>query len=116
VIGCTPDVQLAKPSLCAHVKRVRVHADDADARYAAFFDLVTNTPALSDYAHRMWMRHQDTLAQAIADDAGVPAGDLRCAALARFALEASALANRASDPGQAVDAAFDLLENGWRSP
>jgi AcrR family transcriptional regulator len=100
-------------ALCVYVKRVRIHADHSDARRAAFFDLVTSTPALSDYAHRMWMRHQDALAQAIAHDVGAPPDDLRCAALARFALEASALARRATDPEQAVDAAFELLENGW---
>jgi hypothetical protein len=96
-----------------YVKRVRIHADDSDARHAGFFDLVANTPALSDYAHRMWMRHQDALAQAIAHDVGAPPDDGRSAALAHFAREAAALAQRATDPGQAVDVAFDLLQNGW---
>ncbi|MEV6074235.1 TetR family transcriptional regulator [Streptomyces sp. NPDC052069] len=105
-------------ALCAHVKRVRVRAEDsdADADYTGFLNLVTNTPALSDYAHRMWMRHQDALAHAIAHDTGVPPDDLRSAALARFALETSALAHRATDPAQAVDIAFDLLERGWGTP
>lgn len=102
-------------ALCAHVKRVRLRAADSDPRYADFFDLVTRTPALGDYAHRMWMRHQDALAHAVARDAGLPPDDPRSAALARFALETSALAHRAADPGQAVDAAFDLLANGWNA-
>ncbi|MFC8448163.1 TetR/AcrR family transcriptional regulator [Kitasatospora sp. NPDC057223] len=100
-------------ALGAHVKRVRLRPADSAPRYADFFDLVTGTPALADYAHRMWMRHQDALARAIADDAGLPPGDPHSAALARFALEASALAHRSEDPEQAVDAAFDLLERGW---
>ena len=103
-------------ALCAHVKRVRIRAADSDARYRDFLNLVRTTPALSDYAHRMWMRHQDALAGAIADDPGTATGDLRAAALARFALETSALAHRADDPERAVDVAFDLLEHGWAGP
>lgn len=73
-------------ALCAYVKRVRIRAVDSDARYADFLDLMKTTPALSDYTHRMWMRHQD------------------------------ALARRADDPERAVDVAFDLLEHGWSAP
>ncbi|MFD4131409.1 TetR/AcrR family transcriptional regulator [Streptomyces goshikiensis] len=100
-------------ALCAHVKRVRIRPTDADTGYGDFFDLVAKTPALSDYAHRMWMHRQDALAHAIADDIGAPSDDLRSAALARFALEASAFAREAADAERAVDAAFELLENGW---
>ena len=103
-------------ALCAHVKNVRIRAAHSDARSTQFLNLVRNTPALSDYAHRMWMRHQDALARAIAHDAGAPPDDPRSAALAHFALETSALADRAADPEQAVDTAFDLLENGWNAP
>ncbi|MCX4675762.1 TetR/AcrR family transcriptional regulator [Streptomyces sp. NBC_01433] len=107
-------------ALCAHVKRVRVRAAGSDSApdvgYTDFRNLVTNTPALSDYAHRMWMRHQDALAHAIAHDTGAPPDDPRSAALARFALETSALAHEAADPAQAVDVAFDLLERGWDTP
>ncbi|MFE2990592.1 TetR/AcrR family transcriptional regulator [Streptomyces sp. NPDC059262] len=102
-------------ALCAHVKSVRIRVG-SDARYADFLNLVKTTPALSDYAHRMWMRHQDALARAIAQDLGVTPDDPRSAALARFALETSALAQRADDPERAVDAAFDLLEHGWSAP
>ncbi|RPK32581.1 HTH-type transcriptional regulator RutR [Streptomyces sp. ADI91-18] len=106
-------------ALRAHVKRVRIRPADPDAHsesdtgYGDFFDLVVSTPALSDYGHRMWMRRQDALARAIAEDTGAPSDDLRSAALARFALEASAFARAAADAEQALDAAFDLLENGW---
>ncbi|MFI0977356.1 TetR/AcrR family transcriptional regulator [Streptomyces sp. NPDC021093] len=123
-------------ALCAYVKHVRVHPTDTDTdtgpgpgpgsgsgsgsgsgtSYADFHDLVTRTPALSEYGHRMWMRHQDALARAIAQDAGAPPDDPRSTALARFALETSALAHRAANPEQAVDVAFDLLEHGWSTP
>ncbi|MEV6207292.1 TetR/AcrR family transcriptional regulator [Kitasatospora sp. NPDC051914] len=102
-------------ALCAHVKHVRLRAAGTGPRYTDFFNLVTATPALSDYAHRMWMRHQDALAHAIAHDAGLLPGDPRSAALARFALETSALAHRSENPELAVDAAFELLEHGWKA-
>ncbi len=103
-------------ALCSHVKRVRLRAADSGTRYSDFLKLVTSTPALSDYAHRMWMRHQDALAGAIAQEAGAPPDDLRSAALARFALESSAFAHGSPDVERAVDIAFDLLENGWSAP
>ena len=103
-------------ALRTHVKRARLRPDGADVHYDAFFALVTGTPALSAYGHRMWMRHQDALARAIAEDAGAPPDDPRCAALARFALETSALAHGSADPEHTVDAAFDLLEHGWSAP
>jgi hypothetical protein len=61
----------------------------------------------------MWIRHQGALARAIAEETG--ADGLRCTALARFALEASALADGADDRERAIDVAFDLLEHGWKA-
>lgn len=100
-------------ALCAYVKDVRIRAADPEIDYAAFHALVTDTPALSEYAHRMWMRHQEALAHAIAADTGAPPDDLRSAALARFALEVSAFAHESKDAARAVDTAFDLLDHGW---
>jgi AcrR family transcriptional regulator len=100
-------------ALCALVKRVRINVPDSDARFADFVKLVNDTPALSRYAHQMWMRHAEALAEAIADATGSPPGDYRCAALAHLALETSAFAQRADDPERAVEAAFALLEHGW---
>ncbi|MFH9352409.1 TetR/AcrR family transcriptional regulator [Kitasatospora sp. NPDC017646] len=91
--------------------RFAVHA--ADPRFAAFLRLVQDTPALRDYAHRMWTRHEAALAAAIAEAVGAPADDIRCAALARFALEARSLIQRHPDPDRAADEAFALLEHGW---
>jgi hypothetical protein len=62
------------------------------------------------------MRHQDALAAAIAAYVGAPADDPHAQALARFTLESTALARRSADPQRALDAAFDLLERGFRPP
>ncbi|MFJ9776398.1 TetR/AcrR family transcriptional regulator [Kitasatospora sp. NPDC101157] len=91
--------------------RFAVHA--ADPRFPAFLRMVQDTPALRDYAHRMWTRHEAALAGAIAEDVGASRDDVRCAALARFALEARSLIQRHPDPARAADEAFALLEHGW---
>jgi AcrR family transcriptional regulator len=90
------------------------HLDDP--RFGEFLALIRTTPALAEYSHRMWMRHQDALAAAVAADIGAPPDDPHAQALARFTLESTALARRSADPQRALDAAFDLLERGFRPP
>ncbi|SHF61934.1 TetR/AcrR family transcriptional regulator [Streptoalloteichus hindustanus] len=84
-----------------------------DPEMATFVELVENTPALRDYAHRMWMRHEAALARVIAEEIGAPEDDLTCAALARFALEIRNLTRGHPDPRRAGDALFTLLDRGW---
>jgi AcrR family transcriptional regulator len=81
--------------------------------FTAFNRLIEETPALRDYAHRMWMRHETALARAIAEDVGAPEGDITCAALARFALEARDLIDWGARPAEDVVRVFALLERGW---
>jgi AcrR family transcriptional regulator len=80
---------------------------------AAFTRMVEDTPVLREYSRRMWLRHETALAEAITDAVGAPADDIGCAALARFALDAVALAHQHPDPPQAIDTIFALLEHGW---
>jgi AcrR family transcriptional regulator len=86
-----------------------------DQKSDGFIRLVQETPALREYAHKMWMRHQDALAHAVASELRAPSDDPHCAALARFALEAIDVAARSPDPSRTLDAAFDILEHGWQS-
>ncbi|MEV6021310.1 MULTISPECIES: helix-turn-helix domain-containing protein [unclassified Streptomyces] len=88
----------------------RVHEDP---RFDDFLRLIDTTPALREYARRMWLRHENALAAAIAADAGLPADDSGCRALAHFALEAPALVRGSRDPDAALDRVFELLANGW---
>ncbi|MER0246219.1 helix-turn-helix domain-containing protein [Streptomyces sp. HSW2009] len=101
-------------ALREHVRLAR-GGRDRDERFAAFRELVRNTPALSAYAHRMWVRHQGALARAIAAEVGAAADDPYCAALARFALEAPDIDPAAGAGARSLDAAFDLLEQGWNA-
>ncbi|MFI6144452.1 TetR/AcrR family transcriptional regulator [Streptomyces sp. NPDC051109] len=102
-------------ALREHALRRRTATAGGEPHFTAFLELVDNTPALRDYAQRMWLRHEAVLARVIADESGLPADDPACAALAHFALEAPQAARGQSDPRQAVARAFDLLENGWNS-
>ncbi|WP_189447105.1 TetR/AcrR family transcriptional regulator [Streptomyces abikoensis] len=85
----------------------------AGPQLAEFARMVEETPALREYAHRMWMRHETALARAIAEETGAPEDDAACAALARFALDAPLVAHRHPDPKRAADEIFALLERGW---
>ncbi|MEV0620289.1 TetR/AcrR family transcriptional regulator [Nonomuraea sp. NPDC050404] len=81
-----------------------------------FNRLVDSTPALRAYAERMWVRHAGTLAAAIAGEFGVEHDNLACAALARFVLDAPALAQGRRDHRSAIEEIFEILANGWQPP
>ncbi|MEV0411333.1 helix-turn-helix domain-containing protein [Streptomyces sp. NPDC050448] len=110
-----PPGQSIPHALREHIllKQTQLAVNAADPRFAAFARMVQDTPALRDYAHRMWTRHETTLARAIAEEVGAPGDDITCAALARFALEARILIQRHADPRRAAEEAFALLEHGW---
>ncbi|MGI5503989.1 TetR/AcrR family transcriptional regulator [Lentzea sp. CA-135723] len=93
------------------VRAARGHADHP--QFETFQRLVLETPALREYGRRMWTRHQGALARAIAEETGAPADDVRCAALARFALDARDVIFGRPDRERAADEVFGLLERGW---
>lgn len=78
-----------------------------------FLDVIDATPALREYGDRMWLRHQEALARAIADELGTDEPSRAVQALARFVLQAQLLALTDHDPGAMIDAAFGILESGW---
>ncbi|MFB6562093.1 TetR/AcrR family transcriptional regulator [Streptomyces sp. NPDC056400] len=87
--------------------RTAVRTDDPT------FVLVESTPALRDYARRMWSRHERTLAATLAEATGLAPEDPAVTGLARFALEAPGLARASEDPARTMRDVFALLENGW---
>ncbi|WP_406088885.1 TetR/AcrR family transcriptional regulator [Streptomyces sp. NBC_01013] len=111
-----PKGQSIPAALREHALRSRTATTGSDARFTAYLDLVNSTPALRDYSQAMWLRHTAALAQAIAEEVGLPADDPGCTILAHFALEAPRAARGHNDPRQAITLAFDLLENGWQAP
>jgi AcrR family transcriptional regulator len=98
-------------ALCDLILRSTASSGDMDA----FLNLVETTPELREYSHRMWMRHQAALARAIAEEAGAPADDPSCTALAHFVLETRGLGRGQASPHRAVRSAFALLEQGWNN-
>ncbi|WP_438488858.1 TetR/AcrR family transcriptional regulator [Streptomyces sp. S186] len=92
-----------------HLVRTRttVRADDPMPR------LVAGTPALREYARRMWSRHEKALAAALAEATGLAPDAPAVTGLARFALDAPGLAGAADDPARMMRELFALLENGW---
>jgi AcrR family transcriptional regulator len=78
-----------------------------------FLQLVESTPELNDYVRKKLLRHEDALAQAIAEATGGDPDDIAITGLARFVLEAVALARNADDPRQALDTLFAHLKTGW---
>ncbi len=63
----------------------------------------------------MRLRHADSLAQAIAADLGLPQTTTVCRAVARFVVDAFALAREADDPQAAVEEIFGMIEAAWES-
>ena len=82
-------------------------------RWPEFLALIESTPALRQYSSGMWARHEDALAGAIAAAIGAPDDDVRCAALARFALGVPGLVRGRQDIEEVLWQAFALLEEGW---
>ena len=84
-------------------------------RALEFNSLVESTPALRDYAERMWTRHTHRLGTAIADELGFERDDVACVALARFILQIPALARGRSDRRATTERIFDLITYGWKT-
>ncbi|WP_328664248.1 TetR/AcrR family transcriptional regulator [Streptomyces sp. NBC_00328] len=109
-----PPGQSIPNALREHALRHRRAGAGSDPRFATFLALVSSTTALRDYHQAMWLRHTAALAQVIAEESGLPAGDPACTALAHFALEAPHAARTHDDPERVISRAFDLLDRGWR--
>ncbi|MFB6698758.1 MULTISPECIES: TetR/AcrR family transcriptional regulator [Streptomyces] len=75
--------------------------------------LIMSSPALREYEESMRLRHADALAAAIAADLGVPEASTACRTIARFVIDAFALACEAAEPGDAVDEVFRMIEAAW---
>jgi AcrR family transcriptional regulator len=78
-----------------------------------FVALVRTTPALTAYSDRMWSRHARAVAAAIQAETGQPASDMRVRAWTRALVQIPSLVREEPHRGAAVDAAMDVLLNGW---
>lgn len=86
------------------------HGDDVAQRFMRFLN---ETPALRDYGARMWLRHEVSLADAIATELGMSAPSDHVRVYARFVLQVQILVSESDHARAVLDAGFGLLEPGW---
>ncbi|MEU7167186.1 helix-turn-helix domain-containing protein [Streptomyces morookaense] len=75
--------------------------------------MIDASPALREYEESMTLRHAESLATAIAADPGLSQSATACRTIARFAIDAYALAREAADPEAALDEIFRMIEAAW---
>ena len=86
------------------------HGDQVARR---FMNFLNETPALRDYASKMWLRHEDALAAAIADELGLSVPTAEIQVYSRFVLQMQILVSESGDQRATLAAGFDILESGW---
>ncbi|MET0861892.1 MAG: TetR/AcrR family transcriptional regulator [Microbacterium sp.] len=89
---------------------VQEHGDEVARTFMAFLN---GTPALREYAAKMWLRHEDALADAIADELGLRGPTTEIRVYARFVLQMQSLISESGNPQATLRAGFAILESGW---
>ncbi|GAB2804436.1 TetR/AcrR family transcriptional regulator [Streptomyces daliensis] len=110
VTGRAPDEPLI-PALRREVLALVRHCTADSA--APVWHMIDTSPALREYEESMRLRHAESLAVALAADPGLPQTTTACRALARFVIDAYALAREAEEPEAAVDEIFRMIEAAW---
>ncbi|SDC07514.1 TetR/AcrR family transcriptional regulator [Streptomyces prasinopilosus] len=110
VTGRAPHEPLV-PALHREVRALVRHCLTDDA--APVRRMVDASPALRAYEESMMLRHAESLATALAADLDPPRTATACRALARFVVDAYALARDADDPEAVVDEVFRMIGAAW---
>lgn len=105
-----PDEPLI-PALRREIHAIVRHCASAEA--APLWRMINNSPALRQYEQSMRLRYADSLAIAIAADRGQPPTTASCRAIARFVIDAYALARESPHPDTTVDEIFQMIEAAW---
>ncbi|ATL28395.1 TetR/AcrR family transcriptional regulator [Streptomyces formicae] len=80
---------------------------------APVYRMIDESRALREYEESMRLRHAESLAAAIVADPGQTRTGTACRTIARFAIDAYALAREADEPGAALDEIFRMVEAAW---
>jgi AcrR family transcriptional regulator len=75
--------------------------------------MIEGSPALREYEESMRLRHAESLARAIAADPGLPQNATAGRTIARFVIDAYAVAREAAEPEAALDEIFSMIEAAW---
>ncbi|MFD9074982.1 TetR/AcrR family transcriptional regulator [Streptomyces lasiicapitis] len=112
VTGRAPDEPLI-PALRREVHALVRHCTAEGS--APLYRMIDGSPALREYEESMRLRHAESLAAALAADPGLPQSTTACRTIARFVIDAYALAREAADPDAAVDEIFQMIEAAWEA-
>ncbi|MEV5980947.1 helix-turn-helix domain-containing protein [Streptomyces sp. NPDC052114] len=80
---------------------------------APVYRMIDESRALREYEESMRLRHAESLATALVADPDLPQSATACRTIARFVIDAYALAREAADPQAAVDEIFQMVEAAW---
>lgn len=80
---------------------------------APIWRMVAGSRDLREYEESMRLRHAESLARVIGDDAGGSRTTTSCRAIARFVIDAFFVAREAADSEVAVIEIFDMIEVAW---
>lgn len=110
VRGRAPGTSISDALRAHYLAEIAAFQSEPQRRILAMME---ETPALVEYAERMWLRHEDALVAAITKEFGLaePSDEIRF--YVRFALQIQLVATRDADPESAIDAGFRLLDAGW---
>lgn len=108
------DSSIAAAIHAFYAAEIRADAEEhGDGVARRFLDFLNATPALREYAEKMWLRHEDALADVIATELGLASPSAEIRVFARFVLQIQVMATDADDPIAVLDAGFTVLEQGW---
>ncbi|ANB10472.1 TetR family transcriptional regulator [Streptomyces ambofaciens] len=99
------------PALRREIQALVRHCTAESA--APIWQMIVASPALRKYDEAMRLRHAESLAGAIAADLDLARPTTACQAIARFVIDAFALAREAADPEAALDETFRMIEAAW---
>jgi AcrR family transcriptional regulator len=77
--------------------------------------MIGSSPALREYEDAMLLRYAESLATAITAGPGRDRTPAACRAIARFVIDAYAIARDAADPEAALDETFRMIEAAWNA-
>ena len=80
---------------------------------APIWRMIDGSPALRDHEAAMRLRHAGVLSAAIAAELGIPAQATAPRTIARFVVDAFAVARESTRPQAALDEAFTMIEAAW---
>ena len=105
-----PDTTISAALKAHYLAEITAFASEPQRSLLA---LMEETPALVEYAERMWFRHENALTEAIANEFKLaePSAEIRF--YVRFALQIQLSATRDTDPEPTINAGFRLLDEGW---